>query len=108
MLSMLSSGSSGSGPGALCVHMYVFAGVTATVSAKSASAEVGGIHSGTPSDAGASCDATPRPPRISATPVHATWNAGAVGTGQRPQVPKGGVIARNASAAAKWPTPAAT
>ena len=26
--------------------------------------------------------------------VHATWNAGAVGTGQRPQVPRGGVIAR--------------
>lgn len=32
MESIDSSGSSGSGPGALCVHMYVFAGVTASVS----------------------------------------------------------------------------
>lgn len=32
MESIDSSGFSGSGPGALCVHMYVFAGVTASVS----------------------------------------------------------------------------
>jgi hypothetical protein len=41
MVSALSSASGGSGPGALCVNMYAFAGVTARVRAKRQAAETG-------------------------------------------------------------------
>ena len=67
---MLSSASSGSGPGALCVHMYVFAGVTAMVRRKIPHEEAGTTHSGV--SMGRSAEAIPRPPRISATPVQLT------------------------------------
>ena len=64
----ISSVASGdSGPGLLCVHMYVFAGVTAIVSRNSPYAAAGVSHAGIPS-IGRSADATPTPPAISATP----------------------------------------
>lgn len=70
-----SGASGGSGPGALCVNMYVFAGVTTHVSANKHAAHVGVNHdasAGGVAPNGKLPNINPNPPVISATPVHST------------------------------------